>query len=81
MNGLESDDYLHVVTAPATSAVLVTRRAQTLPGLMLEDGSVVVLSWQQMVALQCAFVEFNRLLVPSQLEKFGMARATVELNK
>jgi len=49
--------------------------------LLLEDGQVLVLTWEQMLALQCAFVEFGRLLIPAQLDKFGPARASVQLSQ
>jgi hypothetical protein len=47
--------------------------------LLLADGSVLVLGWNQMFALNDAFREWGRLFVPVELDALGPARATLVL--
>ena len=75
----EDDVPLHRTTAPATEAVLVLRDGRPLPGLLLADGHVLCLSWEQVTALQRAFFEFQRLVEPTLMDKYGPARACVAL--
>lgn len=52
-------------TANAKSAVIVYRGNAALPGVQLEDGRVLCLSWEQMFSLIGAFTEFSRMVLPA----------------
>lgn len=75
----ETDPPLHRTTARATEAALVMIADRPLPGIVLADGSVLALSWQQSVALVAALTEFRRVVVPVERDAHGPARACVAL--
>jgi hypothetical protein len=74
-----TDPPLHRTTASAVEAVLVGYVEETRPGLLLADGSVVVLGWRQMRALRDAFSTWEKLLTRTQLEVSDPVRASMEL--
>ncbi len=73
------DPPLHRTTARATEAALVMIADQPMPGIVLEDGSVVALSWEQSFALIAALQEFRRVVVPVERDVHGPSRACVGL--
>ena len=70
---------LHPVTARAVQAALVVSADRPMPGVLLADGSVLVLSWEQAAALGAAFREFKRVIAPAERDAFGPTRASMEL--
>lgn len=54
---------LRPATAPVVEAALVQHAGEAQPGLVLEDGSVVVLSFAQMHELRRAFDEWSRMFL------------------
>ena len=80
-DALDGDPHppLHPVTARAVQAALVVSADRPMPGVLLADGSVLVLSWEQAAALGAAFREFKRVIAPAERDAFGPTRASMEL--
>ena len=70
---------LHRATARAVEAALVVSVDRPMPGILLQDGTVLVLGWEQSFALVDALNEFRRLVNPVERDALGPTRATVEL--
>ena len=75
----DTDPPLHRVAPCAVEAALVVVCDRPAPGVLLADGSVLVLSWAQAAALGAAFKEFTRVVSPAERDAYGPARACVEL--